>query len=84
MSTWLLQAGGAPTDEDQQFDAAPTENSWVLNDSWQYLMAFAAAPAEGPWTTDWALHNSPLPFVGWAAAAPPSGGPSLRTMMGIG
>ena len=84
MSTWLLQVGGAPAPEDQGFDAAPAEGVWALNDSWQYLTTFAAAPAEGSWTTDWALHDSPLPFVGWAVAPPPAGGLALRTLMGVG
>ena len=84
MSTWLLQIGGAPVNEDQGFDAAPAESTWVLNDSWQYLTTFAAAPAEGLWTTDWALHDSPLPLVGWAVVPPPAGGLALRMLMGVG
>ena len=85
MSTWLLQAGGAPATEDQSFDAAPTEGAWVLNDSWQYGWAFAAGVAEGSWTADWALHDSPLPLIGWAVAPPPpAGGARLLTLMGVG
>ena len=67
MSTWLLQVGGTPVSEDQQFDAAPAENTWVLNDSWQSLTTFAAAPAEGSWGVTWALHDSVPPFIGWAS-----------------
>ena len=85
MSTWLLQAGGAPATEDQSFDAAPTEGAWVLNDSWQYGWTFAAGVAEASWAVDWTLHDSALPLIGWAAGAPPpAGGASLLMLMGVG
>ena len=85
MSTWLLQVGGAPVNEDQGFDAAPAEGTWVLNDSWQYLTTFAAGAAEGVWTTDWAgPHDSGPPYTGWAVVAPPAGGLKLLTLMGVG
>ena len=84
MSTWLLQVGGVPVHEDQQFDAAPAEASWVLNDSWHCLTTFAAAPVEGSWTADWALHDSPLPLVGWVGAPPSSSGAYRLLMLGVG
>ena len=84
MSSWLLQVGGAPADEDQGFDAAPAEGAWILNDSWQYLTTFAVAPAEGSWLVDWALLDSPLPLIGWVVGGPPTGGVPLRSLMGVG
>lgn len=80
MSTWLLQAGGAPVDEDQGFDAVPAEGAWVLNDSWAYLAAFAAIPAEGSWSTSWAIHDSLLPLAGWSAGLPDISGSLAATL----
>lgn len=73
---WTNQNDIAPVTLAPDFEVAASEQAWLLNDSWQYNMAFGAIPSE------WGNHSwNPTYYIMAAEEGAPGGGGQARMLL---